>query len=305
MSRLQKALTGAAAIQLALVAWTWAPTTSQQADLVALVPVTADQIDTIQVQSPTATADVSLRREGDAWLITSAHDYPADPAKIDALLHKLTQLEVRRPIATQASSHSALNVAADDFARRVSLSGNGDGATIVLGAASGTAAHVRTDSSDDVYAVRGWTAWAIGDQPGRYWDSQVLKLDMLALDTVTITRGDSGFTLVKDQAGWRIAGDDTPLDQGKVDAQLQHLKNLRLSDVVGTGQGPDLASATRVEWTTQDGEAAARSGMNVGGIEDHKATVKVDGQRWIIQVPSSSVESWTTLELVDLQAPKP
>ena len=62
---------------------------------------------------------VSLRREGEGWVLGDPDGYPADRAKVEELLAKLEPLEVRRPVVTSGRYHAALEVADDAFRRRL------------------------------------------------------------------------------------------------------------------------------------------------------------------------------------------
>ena len=107
-----RALAGLLVLQIALAVFTWWPP-----DRSALVPhplleLDAASIDEIAIgRRPTGDAAeqepswLRLRREGEGWQIettgeaaASLNGYPADPAKVTALLDRLVGLRVRAPI---------------------------------------------------------------------------------------------------------------------------------------------------------------------------------------------------------------
>lgn len=304
MSRTLTILGGLAAVQFALVGITWWPsaaTVHEAHTLVALDGITRITVTGRAQPGEPAAPPLVLEKEGSDWLIRSAHDYPADPEKVTAVLDKLAALEVRAPVATQATSHGSLNVADTDHARTVTLSTGSEEATLVLGSASGTAAHVRLADEASVYTVRGWTAFSVSDQAKQYWDTSLLQLDPATVDSLTVSRPDgSGFTLKKTAEGWSPAGEQLDLDEAAIDAHLKRLANLKIADVLGKGAGPSPEHATRVEWTTT-GETDGRGGVLFGADTGEGNTITaVDGSPWGVTAPTSSLRAWHTLTVDDL-----
>jgi len=305
MSQTNKILGGGAALQLVLVAAVWWPRAETTHEAQPLIGLASDAIDRIEVlgtpdDDGTATT-VDLRKDGARWAVASAHDYPADPTKVDELVEKLTGIEIRSPTATQATSHASLNVG-DNYARKVVLHAGANAETILIGAASGSALHVRRDGEDDVYTARGFTAFSISDQAQRYWDSDLLGLDFETVDSLTVTNPNGSFTLEKGAEGWSAAGEAFAMDSTEIDGLARRLTNLRISEVVGEGTLPDLTGALRVEWTATVDEQTVQGGLTIGATADNQTNVLVDGDRWAVKVSSASVERWTEVTLDDLKA---
>ena len=295
----RKLLLGAVVLQLGLVALTWAPPATPPTESVPLVPWTTDQIDGITVKSQEQT--LRLRREDGQWRLPDLGGYPADPARVRAVLDKLTTLEVRAPVATRPANHGTLNVSEDDHGRMVNLSRGDAEHTLVLGEARGSAVHVRARDADPVYLVRGWTAWAVGDAPNRYWDSHFLGLDPEALDSLTVTNPLGSFTLERGVEGWTVAGEETPLEQEQVQAILNRLSQTPLAEVIGTGPSPDPTESTQVAWTIATAGASKAGELRLGTTEGRRTTAQVQGSPWVVRVPSSSARTWETLTVEQLE----
>lgn len=311
MTRVQTLLVGAAVAQLALAAFTWRPRSeaaTEPTDLVAL-PAPVDRIaihGRWQAGEPDPGVKVDLKKVDGAWVVANAHDYPADPVKVQELVDRLEHVTVRAPVARQAASHASLNVADGDHARTVDLSAGDATVSLVLGAASGSAVHVRRAGQPEVYGVRGWTVWSLGEQPSRYWDSKLLPVDPATIDTLTVTRPDATIAFEKGATGWTAAGQELALDQAELDALVQRLSTLRIADVAGTDPGDRFAAATRVEWTTTAGDAKGRGAFEIGAADGSNHAVRVEGSRFVVLVPTTSVSRWPTLTVEELvEAPDP
>lgn len=294
-------LAGVAVLQLGLVALTWWPRSGEVREATTLVELSGD-IDKIVVEGrnePGATEPVKtveLGKQGGDWVVTTAHSIPADGDKVGELIDKFRDLTVRIPVASHATSHASLNVTEDDHARRVTLHAGDQSVTLIVGSASGQAANVRLQGEDEVYPVKGWNAWSIGERNDQYWDNKLLDVEPEAIDSLTVTRGDDGFTLAKGPDGWTAAGEETLLDPEEVDALLKVLANLRMADV--EADAPLEATAARVEWTGDQVRGAIDIGVNDGR---GNTPLRVDGKSWLFQVPNTSVKRWVELTLEDLE----
>lgn len=78
------------------------------------LPAQAAAARRIEVRS--AGQQVTLHGEGAAWAIADKHDYPADPAKVRALLEGLAGLTLIEPRTADPARHAALNLDAPDAA---------------------------------------------------------------------------------------------------------------------------------------------------------------------------------------------
>ena len=76
----------------------------------------AAKVTRIQIASGDGKS-VDLVKKGDKWTVASAFDFPVDDARVADLLTPVAKLAAEEPIATSASRHKQLKVAADDFDR--------------------------------------------------------------------------------------------------------------------------------------------------------------------------------------------
>ena len=298
MTRTHRWLSALVVLQLGLVAVTWAPPSGDAHPATTLVDWSADEVVSLTVKSDGQR--VELSRASGQWVLVSEHDYPASERRVAETLDRLLGLEVQAPIATQPANHGSLNVSDDANARRVTLGRGNETVDLILGAASGSAVHVRRADRPEVYALRGWTAFAIGDQPNRYWDTRLLDVNAEAMDSLTIHNPASSFTLEKNPEGWHLAGEDGPLDQQVVGQWVNRLANLRVAGVTGPIGPAPLEGSTHVSWTAMEGSRSLSGGLTFGATAAHRTALQLDGGAYLLTVSSSSAEPFSSVNPDDL-----
>ncbi|MEX1021265.1 MAG: DUF4340 domain-containing protein [Litorilinea sp.] len=225
----------------------------------------------IQIEGPD-NQSVTLVRAATGWAVAETDDYPATHTKIDELLGNLAAANTNRLVTQTATSHSRLQVAADNFNRRITLT-TGDDAThvVYLGiAAGGAATHVRTGDADTVYLSGQLAPWELEPFLSGWVNTRYVTL---SADTVTGLRLETRagtLTLERTLAGsWQAApaSDDASaepesmLDAAAVDSLLSRLTFLSFQDVLGQTPPVDFATqppTVRVELTVQSTDAESR-----------------------------------------------
>ncbi len=303
--RTNQILAGALAAQLAVAAVTWWPRTDASHTSAPLVDAAAADVTAVEIQgmsTPGAAADpVRLVREGDAWVVASAEGYPADSAKVGDLLDRLTGIELRDPITTQATSHEQLGVAADAYTRKVTLASGGRTSTFYLGAGQGSTVNVRRDGTGDVYRVAGFTAWSVGDAAARYFDPSYVKVDPAALSSLTVKNAAGALMLRRDGDTWVSADDPTrPIDARAAQALARKLLDVRMSRPVSRTAAAEhgLDGGVRVEWTST-GEPASGA-YTIGNESDGVRYVRADGREWVVAVAAAGLAQAQTATWTDL-----
>jgi Domain of unknown function (DUF4340) len=273
MSPLNRGLLGALGVQALLVLVTHWPERgpTEPRDLLSF---SADDVQTITIIGRKAKADtaepanVKLTNADGGWVIDTAAGYPASTDLMSPLLESLGKLKVTDPITTTAASHASLEVADDQFTRKVEVtSKGGEKATFFLGASQGKTTHVRMDGDTDVYAVTGFTAWSVAEHANRYFDRDFLKVDPAEVDSVTLVRTGVGtVTFTHDKAAdtWTMSPNPSgkPLDTNATNGFVRSLLNVRMVEPNGLEVKPEMgfdAPAAVVSWTVTSGEPATTS----------------------------------------------
>lgn len=188
-----------------------------------------------------AEPPVELARRGDAWVLASGFDYPAQTAPITELATKLAGLTRTDAIASGAARHKQLGVADAAYERKLVVTVDGKDVTLFVGKPVGSRlTAVRLGGSADVYAVANLSAWSIDPQL-RTWVnpvySSVVKDDLVQL---LIEREGESIQLLREPGGpWKLgnAGAPVPLPAGQI------LDPSLLEEVLGQVTQVDLVAA--------------------------------------------------------------
>ena len=150
----------------------------------------------------------TAQRDG-AWVLPDAADFPVQADRVSALVDKLATLKLDRPVAESAASHKRLQVAADDFVRRIEFETK-DGARRVLYLGSSPqpeAMHYRLDGEDAVHLARGLSALDVSAQPSGYIDASYVAIPSIDVNAITVENEQGRLVFVKDNAGnWSLGG---------------------------------------------------------------------------------------------------
>ena len=308
MTPLNKGLAGLLVAQLVLVGLMSRPSVDTAYTSEPVLAFGSDAITGLEITGRTADGEapesVALVKEGNHWQVASAEGYPADGEKVSTVLSSLSDMKTRAPIATQAANHPKLEVAEQKNTRRVKITAGAETVELYLGAGSGSAVNVRKAGSDDVFSVRGFTAWSIGDQASRYFDTMYLQADKEAVDSLTVINDAGTFTLEKDEAGWHVAGGEEGLllDDSEVQSLLTAVTSVRMTAPAGKTDLPawGMANGSRIEWTMGGEGQTDGAGYTIGAEVDGKTIVRADGNPFAVQVNNGSVSKAKEIALNDL-----
>ncbi|MBN1260777.1 MAG: DUF4340 domain-containing protein [Anaerolineae bacterium] len=186
--------------------------TLEAADIVALT-ITDDQGQTIE-----------LRKSGADWVLPDADDFPAQASSIEPVLEKLVGLETGRLVTRTDASHKRLQVAKDDFVRRLIFeTGQGDTYVLYLGSAPQySATHFRLEGQSETYLTDALSSWEVSATAASWVDTAYLSLTAEDVSEIVLKNANGEFTFVKDEAGaWVLA--DLAADEVMASSQTSSL----------------------------------------------------------------------------------
>lgn len=303
----QNLLTGLLVVQLGLAGITWWPRGSAPPEPRAVVPFAMDAITGLSIESTSTRARgkaLSLEKRGDGWVLASEHGYPVDAAKVQETLDKLTGIRVRRPLATQATSHDALNVSVDKATRFLKVSAGDQQVELYLGTASHGKSYLRVAGEDDVWEVSGFGAWSVSDMGTGYYDTKWLDVDPATLDSWTLTNALGTVALTRTPEGvWTADGlpEGAVLPQEAVQKLFRDTLSLTMSGPADPAQGDPLTrdGALEVSWTVDGGDGGTTLGSYRGFIVNETLLVKKPGDAFAVGITAITPQdalSKTTLE---------
>ncbi|MEZ4366584.1 MAG: DUF4340 domain-containing protein [Kofleriaceae bacterium] len=147
-------------------------------------------------------ATLELARTGDAWALTSAHDYPVIASKVTDLLAKLGGLQARGPIASGPGRAKQLAVADDLWERKIVVTTPAGDRTFLVGSAAGARRTAfRIGGQDAIYGTD-LTAGGVSVAPTGWIDTSYAKFDKADVVGVAVTKGGSTIELDKRSGSW-------------------------------------------------------------------------------------------------------
>ena len=312
MTKLQKILSGFIVLQVALVAvvfWPRGTTVSEAGPLFSNLDIASIQRITIAGESGESLEFV---RQGEAWIVPEAGDYPANDTSLEEMVTNLSAIQTNRLIARTPDSHSRLQVADDDFLRRVTLTRNdGTVETLFVGStATGQETHVRRGGEDETYLTNAVQSWQVNPQISSWIETAYVSLTAPEVNRVVVENGNGRleFTRVS-ESEWEFDGlaEGEVFNQTAFNTMLNQIVNLRMSRPLGTvaetSYGLDTPQAT-VSLFTEDDTFT----LLVGATDEEASTttVKWSGSDYYAAVSSFSVESLPTYTSTDfIQEPIP
>ena len=151
-------LSGLLAIQLIIIAGLWWHAQNQSNNNLPqpLLDIRWENVDKVTITSETGTVSLGLGQSKDdgEWQLLE-DGLLAQNDKVNALLEKLEQLQVKWPVATNQTSHSRFEVDQKNAQRRIAIySGENLLGEILIGSSPGLKQlHIRKVGSDQVYVV--------------------------------------------------------------------------------------------------------------------------------------------------------
>jgi len=171
-----------------------------------LAPMTAASIDRLSI-AETADEALQFARGVEGWVLPEADDFPLNSAKIDDMLARLLALDTRRLIASNPANFPRLEVADDDFRRRLVLQSGDASMTVYLGGSGGAdTVYARRDGDNAVYLGTGLNAWELSLQLSSWLDANVVNVPVDDLLEIRVDNAQGQFTFLREGDGWLYTG---------------------------------------------------------------------------------------------------
>jgi hypothetical protein len=183
--------------------------------------------------------DITLRKVTGEWVLPSADNYPAKAETVDPLLDKVKALTTSRLVTRTDASHKRLQVAQDDFLRRLDLTtADGTGYVLYIGSSpSYGASHVRAEGRAETYLADAVSQWDFGVTPTSWVNGTYFSVPQDEVLQVVLTNANGTFALDKDEEGnWTLAGlqPGEELDTTEVNGVVSKVTQVTMSRPLGT-----------------------------------------------------------------------
>jgi len=168
---------------------------------------------------------VRLRRAGKAWLLPELDGLPADAARVDLLLEKLTVTDPGWPVAQTPAARQRFQVARYHFRRKLVLrSQQQELGEVYLGTAPVfRKVHARNAAQDDIYSVE-LSLFELPANAGKWLEPRLLQVRA----PLAITA--DGYSLTRTGDKWTLGSGAEP-DPRELNALLNALRGLQVQGV--------------------------------------------------------------------------
>lgn len=283
MKRHQQILAGILIVQIILGVITFWPRSGSAG---AAQPIFPD-LDVAEIVTLTITDDqgahIVLSRSGENWVLAEAGDYPVKADTIAPILDKFTQLDTATLVARTESSYKALQVAGEDFVRRIDIEMK-DGAThtIYLGSSPRyTATHFRLAGQIETYLTAALSAWELNTAATSWVDTSYRALDAATVTEVTLQNANGAFKLVKSGEEWTLAdlAGDEVIAPGKTSDIVTKATRITLQRPLGLTEEASYGFAEPAATVTLT--------MEDGSVYTLRVGAKFDGSNYAIKASES------------------
>lgn len=226
--------------------------------------------------------EIRFDKDGADWAIAGTEGFLTNEDsdgtnKVVAALEKLLVIDGNRLVTKTPSSHKRLQVAADDFVRKVTATTSDGEQTIYIGSSAGSGAtHVRLDGFDEAYLTNEISSFELSTSASSWVDTQYFALNSDEVTAFTLDNGNGTFIFERDETEsedspgqWIMTDltDDEMLDQTKINTLVNQATNLRMTQPVGKSEeasyGLDSEGANITFTIQESGEGAAPTPQTV------------------------------------------
>jgi hypothetical protein len=238
MKRHNQILAGILVIQIILgIVVFWPKSAATGASEPLFSDLAADSIVALNIADADGNS-IQLKKVSEDWVLPDADDYPAQADKITPLLDKIVGLTTGRLVTRTDASHKRLQVAPDDFMRRIDVeTADGTKRTLYLGSSPryGTT-HFRVDGQSETYLTSELSTWETEADAASWVDTAYLSVPQDDVTKMTLENANGTFTFTKDDEGtWTMDGlaADETLDEAKVTSLIQRAATVNMIQPLG------------------------------------------------------------------------
>ncbi|MFW6082528.1 MAG: DUF4340 domain-containing protein [Chloroflexota bacterium] len=244
-------------------------------------------------------SSITLERVEDGWMLPEAGSFPARTDAVDSFLEKLLALSTGRLVASSGASHKRLQVAADDFVRRIVFEADdGTKETVYLGSSPQYGAvHFRLAQQSETYLTSELAASDANPAVRSWINTSYGSVSQDEVTRVTLENSQGRFVFERqDEETWAMVepplDDEESLDQTQVRTVLRRAASVTINKPLGkerkSDYGMDEPSAV-VTFETGDGTFTLRVGAE--DSDEGGYVVKSSESDYYVLVASTGVSA--------------
>lgn len=304
MSKLNQILIAILVIQIGLGVYAfWPQPTTAEAGAPLLADFSVDSVTGLTISDGEGNA-LTLAKTSDGWVLPTAGDFPADGAKVTPLLEKVAGVQSGRLVTETEGSQARLQVAANEFNRRLEITRQGGQQdTLYLGSSAGAGAtHVRVNAQPEVYLTDELTAFDANTQASGYIDPLYFTLPQTATTAITLENGNGTFEFVKAGESWTLAdlAADETLNQGAVTTLVNQAQSVNMTEPVGLlSEGGSAFDAPLATVTIEAGGQTHRLTVGAQDSEDNSYLFSASDSPYYVRVAQFTGDAFVTKSRAD------
>lgn len=289
------ALLIAQVVLTAVVLWPRPSVAGQQDPLF----VDLDVEDVTRLSIASSASSITLERVEGEWVLPEAGSFPARTDAVDSFLEKLLALSTGRLVASSDTSHKRLQVAADDFVRRIVFeAGDDTKETVYIGSSPQYGAvHFRLAQQSETYLTSELAAFDANPAVRSWINTSYGSVSQDEVTRMTLENSQGRFVFEReDEETWTMV--EPPLenaerlDQTQVRTVLRRAASVNINKPLGkesrSGYGMDEPSAV-VMLETDDETVTLRVGAE--DSDDAGYVVKSSDSDYYVLVGSTGVSA--------------
>jgi hypothetical protein len=200
-----------------------------------LPAIKKEDVTALEIIKPDKTT-IALAKKDNVWSLTAPVAAKADTSAVDAVLEKLSELEVSGVAASRKENHKRLQVDATTGIRVKAKAGDKSLIDLWVGESKSGGTMVRLEGEDPVLAVRGSIRYAFDKEVKMFRDRVVTDIEPKDLTSVVIESQKGTFRFEKPAEKWQQAklgkGEKAieRFSDSKVQSLVSSVARLRASD---------------------------------------------------------------------------
>jgi hypothetical protein len=309
MSRLNQILIIALLVQIVLIGatffWPQAATSNVSGPLLANFKA-ADVVGL--TMSNAEGKRLTLAKNGEAWVMPEAGDFPVDATKVTPFLEKLEKVKSNRLVTKTEASHAQLKLAADSYEGLVELKlQDGSSHKLYLGSSAGASAtHVRTDDQPEVYLTGDVNSFDANANASAWIDTLYFTTPQTATVGITLENANGKLEFIKTGETWTMAGlaEGETFNENNFFPFFNQVTGLRMTEPLGKEEswfGADKAQAT-LTVKTSDNIYTLQVGAK--SDKDNSYVVKASNSPYYVRIAEFTANNFIEKKRADfLQAP--
>ena len=258
--------------------------------------LTADQIVAVTITDADQNT-ITLRQVAGKWVLPDVDDYPLQTDKVTAFLEKILALDTGRLVTRTESSQKQLQVASDDFQRRIQLeTAGGDLYIVYLGSSPRYGAtHFRLGGQSETYLTDEVTTWDANTAANAWIDVAYTNIPLTDLTRVTLENAQGTFVFIKEGENWTMEGleEGETLAETRVTATIRQASALNMTTPLGKMEQPEYgmdAPQAVVTLETSDGRTVTVT-VGAKGADGSSYIVSSSESPYYVQVAEFSVQN--------------